>query len=52
MEAAVAAAYRLTAPGKACLLSPAASSYNVYRDFTQKGGHFKALVKQLGMENV
>ena len=52
MEAAVAAAYKLTAAGKACLLSPAASSYNVYRDFTQKGGHFKALVKQLGMEGV
>lgn len=35
-----------TAKGKACLLSPAAASYNVYRDFEEKGNHFKSLVKQ------
>jgi UDP-N-acetylmuramoylalanine--D-glutamate ligase len=30
--------------GKACIMSPAAASYNVYRDFEEKGSHFKQLV--------
>ena len=34
-----------TQPGKSCILSPAAASYNVYRDFEEKGAHFKALVR-------
>lgn len=46
MEAAVDAAFRLTTPGKSCILSPGASSYNVYRDFEHKGAHFKSLVAQ------
>ncbi|MBQ6267235.1 MAG: UDP-N-acetylmuramoyl-L-alanine--D-glutamate ligase [Clostridia bacterium] len=46
MEAAVEAAFRLTTPGKSCILSPGASSYNVYRDYEHKGAHFKALVAQ------
>jgi len=40
MEQAVAAAFACTAAGKTCLLSPAAASYNVYRDFEEKGKHF------------
>lgn len=45
MEEAVDAAFRFTAKGRSCILSPAASSYNVYRDFEHKGNHYKELVK-------
>lgn len=48
MEEAVAAAYRFTGMGKICLFSPAASSYNVYRNFEEKGNHFKDCVRELG----
>lgn len=44
MEDAVRAAYRLTASGKTCLFSPAAASYNRYKNFEEKGRHFKSLV--------
>lgn len=50
MEEAVRAAVKLTPKGKACVLSPAAASYNVYRDFEEKGNHFKTLVKQYGKQ--
>jgi UDP-N-acetylmuramoylalanine--D-glutamate ligase len=45
MDAAVDAAFFHTKPGESCLLSPAAPSYNVYRDFEEKSGHFQALVR-------
>jgi UDP-N-acetylmuramoylalanine--D-glutamate ligase len=45
MEQAVDAAFRFTEKGKSCLMSPAASSYNVYKDFEHKGNHYKELVK-------
>ncbi len=48
MQQAVQAAYRYTQPGKICLFSPAASSYNVYKNFEEKGRHFKALVRAYG----
>ncbi len=41
---AVALAKKHTAWGKACIMSPAAASYNIYRDFEEKGNHFKQLV--------
>ena len=44
MEEAVEKAYELTSPGKSCLLSPAAASYNKYKSFEEKGRHFKELV--------
>ncbi len=34
-----------TPKGKSCIMSPAAASYNYYRDFEEKGNHFKQLVK-------
>ncbi len=49
MEDAVRAAYRLTAKGKTCLFSPAAASYNVYKNFEEKGRHFKELVRKYGI---
>ena len=48
MEEAVKSAFELTRAGHSCLLSPAASSYNRYKDFEEKGRHFKALVRELG----
>lgn len=44
MEQAVGIARELAEPGTVVLLSPAAASYNAYRDFEQRGEHFAALV--------
>ncbi|MBQ6020140.1 MAG: UDP-N-acetylmuramoyl-L-alanine--D-glutamate ligase [Clostridia bacterium] len=46
MEEAVRAAVELTPPGRACVLSPAAASYNYYKDFSEKGRHYKELVRK------
>ena len=46
MEQAVDTAFRFTEKGKSCLMSPAASSYNVYKDFEHKGNHYKQLIKE------
>lgn len=48
LEEAVKEAYKLTAEEKICLLSPAASSYNVYKNFEEKGRHYKELIKRYG----
>lgn len=48
MESAVKMAFKVTEKGRSCLMSPAASSYNVYKDFDHKGRHFKELVKKHG----
>lgn len=48
MDEAVECAYKFTEKGKICLFSPAASSYNRYKNFEEKGNHFKDLAKQLG----
>jgi UDP-N-acetylmuramoylalanine--D-glutamate ligase len=37
-------ARRLAGPGAVVLLSPAAPSYDSYRDFTERGRHFRALL--------
>ena len=42
----VAFAYAHTAPGCSCLLSPAAASYDQFKDFTVRGKTFKTLVQQ------
>ncbi len=46
MDEAVEAAYKFTEKGKICLFSPAASSYNRYKNFEEKGNHYKELVKE------
>ncbi|NMP36818.1 MAG: UDP-N-acetylmuramoyl-L-alanine--D-glutamate ligase [Clostridiales bacterium] len=48
MDDAVMQAYAHTHGGMCCVLSPAASSYNVYRNFEEKGRHYKSLVKKYG----
>lgn len=47
MEQAVQMAAQITEKGKSCLLSPAASSYNVYRNFEHKGEDFQRCVRAL-----
>ncbi len=41
---AVAQARALTRPGEACVLSPAAASYGIFRDFEERGEVFRELV--------
>ena len=47
MREAVEQAYKLTTPSKSCLLSPAAASYNTYKNFEERGDDFKKLVSML-----
>ncbi len=44
MEDAVINAIRVTNENGVCLFSPAAASYNFYKNFEEKGRHFKELV--------
>lgn len=46
LEEAVAKASKVTKQNKSCMMSPAASSYNQFKDFEEKGNCFKKLVKQ------
>lgn len=47
LEAAVAAAHAAAKPGDIVLLSPAAASFDQYRDFEHRGDSFRALVAAL-----
>lgn len=46
LEDAVKKAKEVTEKGKICLMSPAASSYEYFKNFEEKGKKFKELVKQ------
>ena len=45
MQQAVDKAFRLTAAGHTCLLSPAAASYGFYKNFEERGADFCKLIK-------
>ncbi|HEY3570590.1 MAG TPA: UDP-N-acetylmuramoyl-L-alanine--D-glutamate ligase [Thermoanaerobaculia bacterium] len=47
LQDAVEHAARVTAPGKIALLSPGSPSYGVYRNFEERGEHFRRLVTGL-----
>ena len=47
LENAVSLANEITAKGKSCVLSPAAASYGIFRNFEERGDVFKSLVKNL-----
>ena len=44
----IAKAKEVTAKGKICLLSPAASSYDMFKNFEVRGDEFQRLVKNNG----
>ena len=46
LEAAVSLAKKITSKDKACLLSPAAPSYNNFKNYMEKGTRFKELIKE------
>ena len=48
MEDAVLNAIKCTTENGVCLFSPAAASYNYYKNFEEKGRHFKELVVKYG----
>lgn len=45
LDEAIKIAKNVTAKGKICLLSPAAASYGVFKNFEERGNRFKELVK-------
>lgn len=47
MEEAVNIASKQTHAGEICLLSPASASYNLFRDYADRGDQFSLLVKKL-----
>ncbi len=48
LDEAVALAASMAAPGDVVLLSPACASFDMFRDFEERGRVFKARVKRLG----
>lgn len=47
LDSAVKLASEITGSGKSCVLSPAAASYGIFRNFEERGDVFKALVAEL-----
>lgn len=47
LEDAVKIAKEVTAKGKICLLSPAAASYGIFKNFEERGDRFQDLVKEI-----
>ncbi len=47
MEEAVKKAYENAVPGDIVLLSPASASFDMYKNFEERGNHFRSLVMQL-----
>ena len=47
LEDAVKLANEITPKGKSCVLSPAAASYGIFKNFEERGDVFKSLVKNL-----
>lgn len=51
MEGAVMQAWRSGRSGEIVLLSPACSSFDMFRDYEERGERFKALVHGIMQEN-
>jgi UDP-N-acetylmuramoylalanine--D-glutamate ligase len=47
LEEAVKEAIMVTKKGRACVLSPAASSYGFFKNYIERGNEFRRLVKEL-----
>jgi UDP-N-acetylmuramoylalanine--D-glutamate ligase len=50
LESAVANAHRRASPGDVVLLSPAGSSFDMFRDYRERGERFRAAVQRLAAE--
>jgi UDP-N-acetylmuramoylalanine--D-glutamate ligase len=50
LEAAVRAAYRLAAPDGSVLLAPACASWDMFRDYTERGERFAAAARSVAKE--
>jgi UDP-N-acetylmuramoylalanine--D-glutamate ligase len=48
LEEAVARAFAAALPGDAVLLAPACASFDMFRDYAERGRAFKAAVRELG----
>ena len=47
LEDAVKLAAEITPAGKSCVMSPAAASYGIFKNFEERGDVFQSLVKAL-----
>jgi UDP-N-acetylmuramoylalanine--D-glutamate ligase len=47
LEEALVQAWRTAKPGEVILLSPACSSFDMFRDYEERGQRFKALVNRM-----
>jgi UDP-N-acetylmuramoylalanine--D-glutamate ligase len=50
LEAAVESAHRRASPGDVVLLSPAGSSFDMFRDYRERGERFRAIVRRIAAE--
>ena len=51
LERAVSEASRRARPGETVLLAPACASFDQYRDFEERGEHFRTLVAKLAEQS-